>query len=419
MAEGYSITTYKRQLRCSHRDWMEKTQAVFDEVLAFYYKILAEDPSYLELSNQNALRQLEIKTIPKNKEREAEIPIPVNKVPLYFRRAIINTALSMRRSYAGAVATWEKNDRKTPRPSPPSRIHASMVYYKGMYKDFEAKAISLKLFNGEKWVWVRCGHFGRPLPETAEIMSPTIVLEKKKIAMNLPVKQTVTDTRTAKNRVQAGESFVAVALRSGETLAVCTLFGADGIPRAPYFIKGGKALAHRKNQILGHIKKHPGSEGAEGRPNKKYYEKITRITDHYAHEVSRKIVDYARAQGAKIIVVPEYGTTFAQGTLPYMSSTIYDFIGRRIIHFVEYKAWQAGIVIQRSYITQANKKCFHCDEAIERFDTVKQRPRKNSISGKSFKCPQGHGGSAALNAARNLGQSFHRAFYPPKDTKEE
>lgn len=93
----------------------------------------------------------------------------------------------------------------------------------------------------------------------------------------------------------------------------------------------------------------------EHRPNAKYYEKITRVTDHYAHEVSRKIVDYAVRQGAKLIVMPGYSNSFAKGTLPYLKTSIMDFIGRRIIRYTSYKAWQVGIVVTFNSVGNAKR----------------------------------------------------------------
>ena len=163
----------------------------------------------------------------------------------------------------------------------------------------------LKLNTGKTWAWVKHRYTGRPFPENAERMSPTIVIKKKKVMLHIPVKEIVEDSRTAKERVQQNEKFVAVALTGSDSLAVCTTIEADGRATAPYFIKGGKELAHRRKLLLGYTKR--GSAGndmthtvgnaalsvpQEHRPNAKYYEKITRITDHYAHEVSRKTVSY-------------------------------------------------------------------------------------------------------------------------------
>lgn len=434
MSAGYAITTYKLQLCYKHLDWFKQTQSLFDAVLAFYYEQLDQNPQALSLTNQNLLRHLELKTIPQRDGTQPENPLPYKKVPLYFRRAAINVAISLYRSYDSRLKAWEENHKgqtEKGKPKPPGKLHASMLYYKGMYKDFDDKRIMLKLYTGKAWAWVKHRYTGRPFPENAETMSPTIVIKGKKVMLHIPVKEKVEDTRTAKERVKQRESFVVVAFSSSDTLAVCTAIQADGSAAHPYFIKGGKALAHRRKQLLGYIKRstvkvalpyaqHVGNntlvvskndQTLTGRPNKKYYDKITRVTNHYAHEVSRKIVDYAKSHNAKIIVMPDYGNTFAKGTQHYLKTSVYDFIGRRIINDVKYKAWQCGIVVQQSNIRDSAKHCAKCRENIAKYNTEYQNPSQKFYGGQNFVCKNGHQGSTILNTARNLGESFYQTFY--------
>ena len=459
MKAGYAITTYKIQLNYKHLDWFKQTQSLFDDVLAFYYKLLEKQPETLELSNQNLLRHLELQTIKQRDGTKPEIPLPFEKIPLYFRRAAINAAISMYRSYVGKLKAWQESQEKEVdseklivdslgtesqsdsesnqigdadlhhnyqlstinyqlkgRPSRPRRLHMSMLYYKGMYKDFADGKIMLKLYTGKAWAWVKQRYTGRPFPENAELMSPTVVIKKKKVMLHIPVKEIVEDGRTAKERVKQQESFVAVALTTSDSLAVCTTIQADGSASHPYFIKGGKELAHRRKQLLGYTKRGTVGNDAlvvpqEHRPNAKYYQKITRVTDHYAHEVSRKIVDYALKQGAKLIVMPGYSNSFAKGTLPYLKTNVMDFIGRRIIRYTSYKAWLAGIVVTFNSVGNAKKECYHCGSVIYKYNAEYQPPSQNFYGGKNFRCKEGHKGSTALNTARNIGKSFYGAFY--------
>ena len=123
MKAGYAITTYKIQLNYKHLDWFKQTQSLFDAVLAFYYKLLEKQPEILELSNQNLLRHLELQTIKQRDGTKPEIPLPFEKIPLYFRRAAINAAISMYRSYMGKLKTWAEKQIKNEKPSPPKRLH--------------------------------------------------------------------------------------------------------------------------------------------------------------------------------------------------------------------------------------------------------------------------------------------------------
>ena len=68
-------------------------------------------------------------------------PIPWKKVPLYFRRAAINTATAAAKSYLAR----DKQEQPT------GAFTESVTFYKGMYRDFQGNTISLKLWDGEQW----------------------------------------------------------------------------------------------------------------------------------------------------------------------------------------------------------------------------------------------------------------------------
>ena len=176
MSVGYAITTYKIQLNYKHLNWFKQTQSLFDAVLAFYYRLLEKQPEARELSNQNLLRHMELQTIPKRDGSQPETPLPYEKVPLYFRRGAINAAISLYRIYSGIHKAWEEGGCKGTEPGRPKRLHMSMRYYKGMYKDFDDQSIMLKLYTGKAWSWVKHRYTGRPFPEEAERMSPTLSL---------------------------------------------------------------------------------------------------------------------------------------------------------------------------------------------------------------------------------------------------
>lgn len=417
MKNGYAITTYKMQLNYKHLDWIKATEALFNDVLVFYYDLLNQNSDLLEYSTQNLLRQLELKTIKQRDGTLPENPLPYEKVPLYFRRSAINIAISMMRSYSGEVKAYEKKKAqferegkfyKHSRPNPPGKFNVSMVYYKGMYKAFDEKSILLKLYTGKSWVWVKHRYTGRSFPENAELMSPTIVVRKKKVMLHVPVKEVVADIRTAKERVEQHEKLCSVAFSGSDSLAVCTIIEADGSATHPYFIKGGKELAHRRKKCQGYAKRAGNKNPKEN--NQKYFQKITTITDHYAHEVSRKIIDYAKKYQATLIILPELNGSFENNTKYYLKHSPYDFIGRKIATDTQYKAWQQGIIVMTGKPYYVTSKCSQCGAEILKYNTEFQTPGKNFYGGKNFVCLEGHRGSTALNAARNIGKSFYDAF---------
>ena len=119
-------------------------------------------------------------------------PLPWEKVPLYFRRAAINSAIAAAKSHISRQKSIP--GRKA------EKLHSAVTYYKGMYRDFSHKEITLKVWTGEQWKWMRCRLYGREFPAEAELMSPSVTFEKKYLMLHVPVKEFTADTATVKQR---------------------------------------------------------------------------------------------------------------------------------------------------------------------------------------------------------------------------
>ncbi len=407
MAEkiGSSIVTYRLKLRCNHIGWVQETENLYNKVLEFYYGILTDHLDFLELSNMEVLRRLEQMTIVGRDKQPVMMPLPFHKVPLYFRRSAINAAIGHIRSYIGLLQNWERKKEKAEKkghlwkkgkPAPAKSFHASVVFYKGMFKDFGEGSILLKLWNGRSWIWIRHTYYGRKLPKEGMILSPTLINKGKKLFLSVSVKFPVKDIRKVKERKADKESFCAIHFTASEVLAACAVFSGDGHVTDSYFVRGGKEFAYRRKRLLNRIKK-------VGEGGKKYKRKIFRLSSYYAHLVSRRIIDYCKEKGVKGIIVPKYaeveGHLYGQG--------IEGFLGKRIIQFLKYKAWREGIILTTISPYYIASHCCYCGTPLKRYNEG-HRPGVRYFGGKLFMCKNGHQGNAALNAAKNLGKLFYR-----------
>lgn len=418
MAEktGSSTITYRLKLRCKHPDWVRQTEALYNEVLGFYHGLLKDKPALLHLGNMELLRKLEQMTVVGRSKEPVPAPIPFQKVPLYFRRAAINAAIGHIRSHAGLMRDWEQKKADAEqkgmswskkKPSVPQTFHASVLFYKGMFKEFGQGSILLKLWNGRSWAWVRHTYCGREIPADAVCLSPTVVIHGKTFSLHVPVKCPVEDTRTVKERVDAGERFCAVHFTASDTLAACVLFSSDGHATDSYFIRGGKEFAHRRKCLLNTIGKNRNAIGGylQKGENRIFWRRVGNLSTHYAHLISRRIIDYCQKNNVKVLVVPKYeeaaGTLYGQG--------ITGFLGKRIIQYLNYKAWRTGIVLTtiRPHYTAAN--CYQCGMPVRRYNEGHPAAVRY-YGGRLFLCPNGHKGNTSLNAAKNLGNQFQRKF---------
>ena len=173
----YSVTVRKFNVLSRHTDWMRKTQELYNEIVYFYYSLyldIVEENNAVEQfahegtpqsagrerrgdfsSSQEAMRELEKMTIIGREKKPVSNPLPWKKVPLYFRRAAINTAIAAARSFLS------RKEQKTRT----EKFAEPVTFYKGMYKDFTGNEIFLKLWNGSVWQWTRCKLRGNTVPQ--------------------------------------------------------------------------------------------------------------------------------------------------------------------------------------------------------------------------------------------------------------
>ncbi len=418
---GKITTTYKVRLYNKHLNWLENTKLLYNQVLEFYYKILVEHKELLELSNNLLMRELEIMTVGTKKmkaeKKEAEYTLKdFPKIPLYFRRAAINNAVSLMRSYQSNFEMWQKSFIEG-QPSQASQFRASPVFYKGMYKDFTEDSITLKLYTGKEWKWISYRYTGRRWSEKAKLLSPTIKVGKKEAWLHVPVEEIVTDIRTVKERMETEQEILAVSFPGDDCMAVCVRMNLEGKELDSYFIRGGREWKAKKKKIYKKIEKVRESRGSNTkyqRQNKEekdnYYEKMEQLNERLAHLVSRRIVNYSLEHEIKMIIVPNYEKEIEFKKMRFLKTGEYDWIGRKIIRFLKYKSFQAGIVVSTIRPYHISDTCSECGMSIQKYNEG-HRPGKKYYGGKLFICPSGHRGNTAENTAKNIGRHFLKSFY--------
>lgn len=204
---GYSITTWRLHLWCRHPEWLRTTQEFYNRIAEFYYNLLLDHTDLWEMGSQQTLRELEIMSIPGRGGRIPSDPLPWQKVPLYFRRAAANEGIASAKSYLSRFAQDEKIGRA-------EKLNAAVTYYKGMYQDFSAKEITLRVWTGDTWTWMHCRLSGRAFPENARLMSPSVVFEYKYDMLHVPVRQNNENTATVRQRMQAGCRILCIQFRN-------------------------------------------------------------------------------------------------------------------------------------------------------------------------------------------------------------
>ncbi len=192
------------------------------------------------MENHKLFRELECLSIVGRDKKPVDYPLPWKGVSLYFRRAAINTARAAGKSYLSREGQEQ----------PTAAVSAGVTLYKESYRKLTSHLIEIKVYDGERWRWIRCRLSGNTLPEDVPCLSPRIVFGERQVELHVPVQKNVPDGRTLKERVGNGMKICSVQFTNRDAIAVCCVVDRKGAVTSVRFLRGGKNYAHRCRKIL-------------------------------------------------------------------------------------------------------------------------------------------------------------------------
>jgi hypothetical protein len=142
----------------------------------------------------------------------------------------------------------------------------------------------------------------------------------------------------------------AIDLNMGEQIACCTIQTAEGSILATRFIGGGNAVSGTRREAAWTCGTQPIRDGLAcyGRAGQwGSWREITHRDDDFAHQVSRRIVQFAREQGASILVFEHLGNVKPEkGRYSHRGNVKRAFwMQGRIFRYAKYKAYHEGGII--------------------------------------------------------------------------
>lgn len=412
--QGYCITTWRMRLRCKHPQWLRETQELFNGIELFYYNLLLEHEELWEQNSQGTLRGLEILSLSGKDKRVPVNPLPWEDVPPYFRRAAANTGIAAAKSHISRGKTSYVNKAE--------KLNSAVVFYKRMYRDFSAEEITLKVWTGTQWQWMRCRLYGKEFPKDAELMSPSVVFERDFIMLHVPVKEPTCDTSSIKLRMKEGRNICGLQFTNGDAFAVGCVMDKDGKELGVRFFRGGEEYSHYCRSLMekihksraalgdtpkGHLSKGhlpkgnpPKGHPPKDHPNQKYWMHLKHLSDHYAHQVSREIIEFCLENKVSVIAVPKYNEEYTRKVMIGSGNWGPLHLSLRIREYLGYKAWKSGILMIEVHANGIGSVCALCGSLI----------LDESKKSKMFVCQNGHHGNRYLNAARNLAKKCLSQF---------
>ncbi len=422
MAKATKTIKQALSYRAVHAACFAATQTLFNQVAAFYVEVIQAHPDVLNLSNKEALSALEHLTHVTKEHPHSLMPLSAlaQNVPAMFRRAAINAALGSARSFSTHLARWRKHKEQAEAkgkkctlrpPVPPRRWNKSTILYAGMWKEHTGTTVLLKLWTGQSWSWIKVRICGRQPADGWETKSPQLVLHHNHWWLHFPIERVMRHPKKVETQVTCvpDVKICAVDLNITEHLAVCTIQTVKGTVIATRFIGGGKQLHGLRKRLSGRIARNRRKTGiiAEGeQDNAALWAKIRAIDEDTAHQVSHRIIQFAQAHGASILVFehlahfkPQKGKYSKRGN----EKRSYWLKGR-IFKYARYQAWNAQIVTCRVNPKNSSRECARCQRPVARYNAG--QPAEEYTPGASLVWCSGcqMRGNADRNASMVIGQ---------------
>jgi IS605 OrfB family transposase len=176
-----------------------------------------------------------------------------------------------------------------------------------------------------------------------------------------------------------------------------------------------------RKKLLGRIARHRSQTGllaAGEQDNKDLWDKIRHRDESFAHLVSRRIVQFAKEQGAAILVFEHLGKLKPeQGKYSRRGNSKRAFpISGRMFQYAKYKAWNEGIITSRVNPRNTSRECARCHALVIRY--AAGQPMEGYTTGAPLVlCPEcGMKGHADRNASLVIGQRLLTRY---QDRQEE
>jgi IS605 OrfB family transposase len=277
----------------------------------------------------------------------------------------------------------------------------------------------LRLYSGKSWQWIKLHLKGDPLPEGWQANSPVIIRRGRSFRLHTPLEKQIKKPEKAIDQVAHNPALrvCSIDLNLGDAQAVCTIVQANGTEVATRFIRGGKKLHARRRRLLGKVAVNRSKTGVlaeDEQDNKKVWNRIRAIEDNEAHRISRRIVEFALAHDATILVFEHLKNLKPQkGRYSKRSNEKRAYwLKGRIVKYARYKGWEHGLLTCMVSPAYTSQNCSKCGQRPVARYAEGQAPIDYHPGAPLFICfhcfKRGH---ADRNASVNVGlRFFHGSF---------
>ena len=402
----------------------DDTVNIYRSALSFYIDVCYKEWDYIStLKSKYRINYIERITHKTSKSPDVKYDFDLSfyKFPSYLRRAAIAEAIGYVSSFKSQLENYNESDKKAKQPTLNLNPNSYPVLYdKGNWIKLSDGKARIKIYRNNDWVWLDIDYDTKSLYSSKkyrftgyEELSPTIRKYGKKYFLNISFKSKVklTDNKDIACSVDLGIN----------TSATCSIITSDGTVVARLFINQASEK-DRLNSLLGKLSKATRNSGIKNsKPN--LWRKINNIKKHIAIDTMNKIIAFAQANNATVIVfehlgkikVPKgfYGARRLRFKLQYWTKQF-------IYHKTLEKAHSLGLRVSRVSPKNTSRLAYDGSGIVSRgeIDPTKLYKNKPSKNYSICKFTTGKVYNADLNASYNIGaRYFIREIIKPLSEK--
>ena len=170
----------------------------------------------------------------------------------------------------------------------------------------------IKVWTGTCWSWIKVRITGRELPPEASLGSPQLIGKGSQWWLHTPIEKQFKSPGKIEKQVttNAQTKICAVDLNINEHIAVCTIQTVEGSILATKFLGGGRRISGFRKKLLGRIAHNRNKTGILAKneqDNADFWNKIRHVDEQVAHLISVRIVQFAQAYDASVLVFEHLG----------------------------------------------------------------------------------------------------------------
>lgn len=416
--KGFNISSKSQENRlwtkASTFQGFEETRTKYNDVIHFFFLLIATDPSGVDLSSKEQWRYYELLV----KGDSASFPLPdeFQGFPAVLMRAAIRKAIGAYKSWKSNYDKWTNRPKRHQHHRPPVQprgFNFSLQYDSGMWKQDSGSDIMLKVLVSGQWKWTKFSYNGRTFGDDWVKGAPSVVSKRGMMFLTFPFEKYIPATGGIKNICSQNTlRFAAIDIDLDIHAAIVSILEVeDNSVRevARHFIKNPKEINLRKRD-LGRIAQTMNKTGIihEGFCFQKW-EKIRLREGQMGRKVARQIVNLLAGYNCKFVAFEHLANLRpCKGKYSRRSNQKRSYwLKSKIFNNVKTSAYQDYGILTTRVNPRNTSKLDPWENPVHRSNdipkTVTEGSEVYNCGATWVKTSSGYTSHSGVNAARNIG----------------